>query len=70
MLNKDILNHYMVIELIDNLHYASPKLLSTIVKELSIRAYVKSDIDNIKFYCEKSLLNTVSVLTVINTQNI
>lgn len=70
MLNKDILNHYLTIELIDNLYHANPKLLDIIIRELSIKAYVKSDIDNIKFYCEKSLLNTINVLTIINTQNI
>lgn len=70
MLSKDILNHYLTIELIDNLHYASPKLLDIIIKELSIKVYVRSDLDNIKFYCENSLSNTINVLTIINNQSI
>lgn len=68
MLNKDILNNYMAIELIDNLYYAEPSLLKLVVKKLSIKTYSNSDIDNIKYYCENSLSNTINVLQIINTQ--
>ena len=69
MLNKDILNQDIVRELIENLYYTSPEILSEIVKDLSIEAFVKSDINNIKIYCSKSLPNTINVLSSINNQN-
>ena len=69
MLNKGILNRDITRELIENLYYASPALLSEIIKDLSIETFVKSDIDNIKIYCSKSLPNTINVLSSINNQN-
>ena len=69
MLNKGILNRDITRELIENLYYTSPAILSEIVKDLSIETFVKSDINNIKIYCSKSLSNTINVISSINNQN-
>lgn len=70
MINKDVLNKDITRELIENLQYTNPELLHIIVNDLSITTHVKSDIDNIKQYCNKSLINTINVLSIINNKSI
>lgn len=67
-MNKEILNHYILTELINNLFYANPNLLNIIIKGLSINKHSTNDIDSVKFYCEKSLSNTINVLKIIDNQ--